>query len=234
VPHVNYRVEKEVAGVAARISKRQLKEDTFVETTLRAWEYVREREKSFFIALIGVLCVAIAIVWTGHARQQARVRASSQFADALASFRTGDFQTATDLFGSLSKEYGGEEGAYADYFLGSSALEAGKYLDAIASFDRYLAKSGKFPFFHDAAMEGKAVALENEHRYEEAGSTYLDLARNLKTNSFMETSYLKRAAEDFRLANKTEKALEVLGTLLQKSTGTERRDVEVEMEILRG
>ena len=83
-------------------------------------------------------------------------------------------------------------------------------------------------------MEGKAVALENEHRYDEAGDAYLDLAKNIKTNHFMETTYLRRAAENYRLGNQTEKAIEVLGTLLDKATGTERRDIEIELAILRG
>lgn len=220
---------------AARISKRQLKEDTFIATTLKAWEYVRDHEKSFFIGLVVVVCIAAIIGWAGYARKQGGVKAASQFADALASFRQGDFKTAEDLFTLLSKEYGGrEDGVYASYFLGKCALETGKYLDAIQAFDRYLAKCGPHPFFRDAAMEGKAVALENEQRYQEAGDLYLELANNIKTNHFMETTYLRRSAENYRLGNQTQKAIEVLGTLLGKATGSERRDVEIELEILRG
>jgi hypothetical protein len=83
-------------------------------------------------------------------------------------------------------------------------------------------------------MEGKAVALENERRYQEAAETYLDLSKNIKTNNFMETTYLRRSAEDFRIANQTQRALEVLGMLLDKAAGTDRRDIEIEMEILKG
>jgi tetratricopeptide (TPR) repeat protein len=220
---------------AARITKRQLKEDTFIATTLKAWEYIREHERYLFIGLVAVIVVAVATAWAAYSKRQSGVKASSQFADALVSFRTGDFKTAEELFGLLSNEYGSrQEGAYANYFLGTCALETGKYLDAIQAFDRYLAKNGGYPFFHDAAMEGKAVALENEHRYQEAGETYLDLAKNIKTNSFMETSYLRRSAENFRLANQTQKTIEVLGMLLDKATGTERRDIEIELEVLRG
>ncbi|MGD1048322.1 MAG: hypothetical protein ABR899_06165 [Candidatus Krumholzibacteriaceae bacterium] len=220
---------------AARISRRQLKEDTFIATTLKVWEYVQEKEKSFFIGLIIVVCIAVAAVWGVYAKKQAGVKASSQFADGLTSFRTGDLKTAEQIFAPISKDYSGKrEGAYADYFLGKCALESGKNLDAIVAFDRYLSKGGSYPFFHDAAMEGKAVALENERRYQEAGETYLDLSKNIKTNHFMETSYLRRSAEDFRLANQTQRAIEVLGTLLDKATGTDRRDIEIEMEILKG
>jgi predicted Zn-dependent protease len=221
--------------VAARISKRQLKEDTFIATTLKTWEYVREHERRFFIGLVVIVCAVAVGAWATYAKKQSREKASSQFADALSSFRMGDFKTAEELFALVAKEYGGtEEGIYASYFLGKCNLESGKYLDAIQAFERYLAKSGGHPFFHDAAMEGKAVALENEHRYAEAGDAYVDLAKNIRTNHFMENDYLKRAAEDYRLGNQTQKAIEILSALLAKATGTERRDIEIELAILRG
>ncbi len=220
---------------AARISKKQLKEDTFIATTLKAWEYIRENEKRFFIGLIVIVCAVALAGWAAYAKRQNREKASSQFADALASFRTGDLKTADELFALVAKEYGGtEEGVYASFFQGKCNLENGKYLDAIQAFDRYIAKSGSHPFFRDAAVEGRAVALQNEHRYVEAGDAYADLAKNIKTNRFMETVYLKRAAENYRLGDQTEKAIEILSTLLGKATGTERRDIEIELAILRG
>ncbi len=220
---------------SARITKKQLKEDTFIATTLKAWEYVREHERRFFIGLV-VIVVAIAVAgWAAYSKKQNREKASSQFADALTSFRTGDIKTAEDLFSFIAKEYGGtEEGVYASYFLGKCNLENGKYLDAIQAFDRYLSKSGRHQFFHDAALEGKAVAFENERRYVEAGDAYVELTKKMKTNRFMESAYLKRAAENYRLGNQTEKAIEILSTLLDKTSGTERRDIEVEIAVLRG
>jgi tetratricopeptide (TPR) repeat protein len=220
---------------AARITKKQLKEDTFIATTLKTWEYVRGHEKRFFIGLVVIVCAVAVAAWAGYAKKQSRGKASNQFADALASFRTGDFKTAEELFALVAKEYGGtEDGVYASYFLGKCSLESGKYLDAIEAFERYIAKSGNHPFFHDAALEGKAVALENERRYIEAADAYVDLTKNIKTNRFMEAEYLKRAAENYRLGNQTEKAIEVLSALLGKTTGTERRDIEIEIAILRG
>jgi len=220
---------------AARISKRQLKEDTFIATTLKAWEYVRENEKYFFIGLVALVCIAALVGWSSYARKQGNLKASSQFAEGLASFRTGNFKTAEDLFTAVMKEHGNrKEGIYASYFLGKCALETGRYLDAINAFDRYLAKSKSQPFFHDAAMEGKAIALESSQRYEEAGNLYRELAGNLKNGQFLEATCLRRSAENYRLCNRTEKAIEVLGILLDKATGTERRDIEIELEILRG
>jgi predicted Zn-dependent protease len=221
--------------LSARITKRQMKEDTFISTMLRAWEYVREHERAVFIGLIA-LCAVVAISgWAAYSRRQSRIRAAARFSEAVMTYRSGDFNTAAELFGTITKETGGtQEGAYAQYFVGKCALETGRYLDAAQAFDRYLARSGRYPFFHDAAMEGKAVALSNERRYEEAADTYLELVESMKTNTFMETTYLRRAADNLRLANKTDRAIEVLGTLLGKTTGTDRRDIELELDILRG
>jgi outer membrane protein assembly factor BamD (BamD/ComL family) len=227
---------KEVRDLSsARITKKQLKGDTFIATTLKAWEYVRDHEKRFFIGLV-VVVIAVALAgWAAYAKKQNREKASSQFADALTSFRTGDLKTAEELFSFVAKEYGGtEEGVYAGFFLGKCNLENGKYLDAIQAFDRYISKSGRHPFFHDAALEGKAVALENERRYVEAGDAYVELTKKIKANRFMESSYLKRAAENYRLGNRTEKAIEILSSLLDKTSGTERRDIEIEIAVLRG
>lgn len=212
-----------------------MKEDTFIATMIRAWEYVRDHERVFFAGLVVVVVIAALTGWTAYAKREARAKASSRFADALASYRGGDLKTAEELFGIVVKQHRGlQEGAFSQYFLGKCALDEGRNEDAVKAFDEYLKRAGRHPFFRDAAMEGKAVALENDRRYQDAAEVYLELAKTAKTNSFMETTYLRRAAENFRGANATERAIEVLSTLLDKSKGTERRDIEIELEILRG
>ncbi len=212
-----------------------MKQDPFVEHVLRSWEYITGHHQAFFIGLLGIV-VAVALVgWGVHARKASRANASSQFADALTAYRTGDLKSAEDLFKMVVKDYGStEDGVYAQYFVGKCALDSGRFIDAIQAFDKYLAESERYSFFHDAAMEGKAVAYEDQHQYKQAAETYLDLAKNLKTNTFMETTYLRRAGEDFRLAGETQRAIEVLGPLVDKMTGLDRRNLEIELEILKG
>lgn len=218
-----------------RITKRQMKEDTFIATMIRAWEYVREHERAFFAGLIVLVLIAALAGWSAYARREARAKASSRFADALASYRSGDLKTAEELFGIVVKQHRGlQEGAFSQYFLGKCALDEGRNSDAVTAFDEYLKRAGRHPFFHDAAMEGKAVALENDRQYQAAAEVYVELAKTARTNAFMETTYLRRAAENFRSANATERAIEILSALLDKTKGTERRDIEVEIEMLRG
>ncbi len=221
--------------MSGRITKRQMKEDTFVSSMLRAWEYFRSHERAIFLALLGVVIVVALGAWGAYARRQSAERAAGKFSDAIMVFRSGDLKSAEELFRLVADEHGGtREGAYAQYFAGKCALETGRYGEAAEAFDRYLEKGGRHSFFHDAAMEGKAVAFSNERRYEDAAAAYAELAEHPKTNSFMKPVYLRRAADNLRLAGQPQRAAEVLGTLLETATGTERRDIEIEIEILKG
>jgi len=217
-----------------KLSKHDLKEDTFVTYTMKAWEYVRENQNKFFIGLLVLVVIAAVAVWISNSRVHAQETARDQFSEALASFRSGQFKTAEEMFKILEERYGSmEEGVVASYFLGKCALLQGQNADAVKSFEKYIGKSSKHPFYRDAAMEGLAVAWENERDYAKAADIYLNLASDLKTNTFMEKEYMKRAAEALKLSNQNSKAIEVLEKLLEKATGKERTEIEMELSALR-
>lgn len=220
---------------ARRITKKQMKEDAFVTTILRSWEYVREHQGRFFVLLV-VLVFAVALsAWYFQSRRQTQGQASDQMAEGLAAYRTGNLAAASEFFEMISERYrNNREGAHALYFLGKCALEAGRTVQAIEAFDSYIARSNRYPFFHDAALEGKAAALENDLRFAEAAEIYLELADGMKTNGFMEPEYLERAAENLKNSNQNERAIEVMERLLDKTTGIERRDLEIEIDLLKG
>ena len=218
-----------------RLSKHDIKEDNFVTTVLRAKEFIYTHQNAFFIGLVAVIVIVAGTLWMTNSREKTRESATTQFAEALDSFRSGDIKTAEEMFKIIDERFGGfEEGAYSAYLAGKCALEDGRNTHAIELFDSYIRRSGKYPFFHDAALEGIAVAWENERNYEKASDAYLQLADNMETNSFVETAYLRRAADVLKMSDRREKAIEILERLQELSTGIEKRDIEIEIEILRG
>ena len=218
-----------------RLTKKQLKEDTFISTTVRVWEYVREHQNMVFIGLIVIVVIIAGALWVSSARRQTREAAANQLADALTHYRSGNFKTAEEFFKLVTNRHKNmREGVYATYFIGKCALEDGRNLEAIDALNSYLAQSNRYPFFHDAAMAGKATALENERRYEEAAEVYLELAENLKTNDFYKKEYLERAAVNLKQSNQKDRAIEVMEKLLELTTGLEHRDLEIEIEIMKG
>ncbi len=218
-----------------RLSKHEIKEDNFVTVVLRAREFIYAHQNAFFIGLIAVIVIIAGVLWMSNSREKIRESASTQFAEALASFRSGDIKTAEEMFKIIDERFrGSEEGAYSAYLAGKCALEDGRNTHAIELFDSYLRRSGKHPFFHDAALEGLATSWENERNYEKASEAYLRLAGDMKTNSFVETAYLRKAADALKMSDRREKAIEILERLHELSSGIEKRDIEIEIEILRG
>jgi tetratricopeptide (TPR) repeat protein len=218
-----------------RLSKHDLKEDNFVTVVLRVREYIYSHQNAFFTGLVAVIVIIAGILWMSNSREKTRESASTQFAEALAAFRGGDVQTAEEMFKIIDERFGrSEEGAYSAYLAGKCALEDRRNSQAIELFDSYLRRSEKYPFFHDAALAGLATAWENERNYEKASDIYLQLADNMKTNSFVETAYLRKAADTLKMSDRREKAIEVLERLYELSDGIDRRDIEIEIDILRG
>ncbi len=217
-----------------KLSKHDLKEDTFITFIMKAWEYMRVNQNKFFIGLVTLVVIAAAAVWISNSRTRAHEMARDQFSEALASFRSGQFKTAEEMFKIIEERYGNmEEGIVSSFFTGKCALLQGRNSDAIKSFERYIGKASSHPFYRDAAMEGLAVAWENERDYVKAAEIYLNLAGDLRTNTFMEKTYMKRAAEDLKLSKQNSKAIEVLEKLLEKTKGKERMEIEIELSALR-
>jgi outer membrane protein assembly factor BamD (BamD/ComL family) len=218
-----------------RLSKQDIKEDDFVTAVLRAREFIYTHQNAFFVGLAALVIIIAGTLWMSNSRSTTRESAATQFAEALASFRSGDIKTAEEMFKIIDDRFSGfEQGAYAAYMAGKCALEDGRNTQAIEMFESYLSRSGKHPFFHDAALDGLATAWENEGNFDMASKTYMQLADDMKTNSFVEASYLRKAADALKMSNRRERAIEVLERLHEISSGMEKRDIEIEIEILRG
>jgi len=218
-----------------KLTRHELKEDSFVTFILGAWEYVRENQNKFFIGLVALIVVVAASIWTNNSRIQARADAEVQFSEALNSFRNGQIKSADELFRIVDDRFRNlQEGAYAAYFTGKCALIDSRNTEAIGFFESYLERAEKHPFFREAAMDGMATAYFNEREYNKAAEIYTELLNQIEDGSFKEKSYLKKAAEAFKLANKNNEAIEMLERLLEVTTGIDRRDIEIELDILRG
>lgn len=219
---------------ARKLSKKDIKEDTFITTTLRAWEYIREHQNLVFVGLIIIIVIIAGLTWITRSNRQRQLAAATQLAEGLQLFRAGNITEAENAFKSVAETHPKlREGIYAQYLTGKCALEDGRNMAAIKAFDTYLQNSNRHPFFRDAALDGKASALENMQKHREAADIYLELVNTMKTNHFNEAAYLRKAADNLKLSNQKEKAIEILERLLEKSTGLERRDIEIEIAILR-
>ena len=221
--------------MARKLSRKEIKRDPFVTATLNAWEYARDHQGTIFAGIIVVIVIVAAVLWMQGSWRGSKIEAVTQFSEALSAFRMGDTKTAEQLFAMVEENHGSmAEGVHAIYFIGKCALIEGNYTEAIESFNRYISKSNKYNDFRDAARDGKGIALMNQRRYAEAADLYSDLASSIETNTFMESTYLRRASESYKLSDQLDRAVEIMERLVEETTGVERRDLEVEIAILGG
>ena len=217
-----------------RITKKQLKSDSFITNTLKAWEYARMHQNTLFVVLVIVIVAVAGTVYLGNARRQSKEEVRNLFGEALTYFMAGQVPAAEQRFVQIrDRSSGGRESTFALYFIGKCALIEGRNLEAIEAFDDYLKAISDKGFFRDAAVAGKASALENERRYEEAAELYLELAHDAETNAFNKKGYLTSAAQNFKKGRNTDAALAAMEELVEIATGIEKRDLEIEIAILR-
>lgn len=219
----------------AKMSKKEIRGDTFLTNVLKAWEYIQDHQNQFFAAFIVIILIVAGSAYYINYRNQQREKALEYYSEALASLQKGDVQTANELFNEVAEKYDDtREGRYSVYFIGKCALAMGKNPLAIEKFEKYRKVCGKYDFFLDAAMAGKATALESTGKYEEAAKIYLDLVSNNHNTGFRKDSYLRKAADNYERANKNELAVDVLKRLLEHTDGQEQRRIEARIKILQG
>ncbi|HSG28042.1 MAG TPA: tetratricopeptide repeat protein [Candidatus Krumholzibacterium sp.] len=218
-----------------KLTKHELKEDNFVTFVLESWEYIRENQNKFFVGLVAIIVIIAGILWMNNSRMAARQTAEAQFSEAMSSYRSGQIKTAEEMFKIVEERFGNlEEGVSSSFFLGKCAMLQGRNTEAIGYFEDFIANGDKAPVYMDAAREGLAVAYENERDYLKAAEIYAQLADDLKVNGFMQKTYLMRAADNYKLMGQNGKAVELLERVVDLVSGEQKREVEIELELLRG
>ncbi|MBU8922729.1 MAG: tetratricopeptide repeat protein, partial [Bacteroidales bacterium] len=158
-----------------KLSRHELKEDSFVTFILEAREYLRENQNKFFAGLVVLIVVIAGAIWMNNSRMHAKASAEAQFSEALASYGAGQIKSAEEMFKIIDDRFGSmEQGACSLYFLGKIALADGRNAEATSYFEKYISMSSKYPFFKDSAREGLAVSYENARDYVKASEIYLD------------------------------------------------------------
>ena len=141
----------------ARLSRKELKSDKFALEVQHSVEYVTEHRQQLIrwggVGVAVVILVVAFFVYRNHERgvRQEALHQAMQIQNANVGQQTGNqfmlsFPTEADrekaaikAFTDLASKYPGtEEGALADYFLGTNAADAGNYAEAQKDLQRVL------------------------------------------------------------------------------------------------
>jgi tetratricopeptide (TPR) repeat protein len=208
-----------MAASDRRQVQQQLKQpDPFFEAIAEARDYF-ESNRSRVLGIGGTVAALFAIVLLGTNYYVSQGRAAATaFASAVSSLEGGSASPAeTDLKSIPARSNAGPYKALSTLYLANIAADAGRYEEAVTSYDQFTA-SAPTDYLKQIGLMGKAAALEKAGKDPDAAAT-------LEQAAAIEGPYRKAALSDrARLAEKAGDKATAIATLqklleLEGSTG---------------
>ena len=169
--------------MSERLTKKQLKEDPFLDALQTALAYARDNVAVvvggavLFVAAV-MLAVKVAGSFTGGA-PQGNPQAERALADARTEFSLGRMDQGIAALDQVRSEFKGSAAAReATYTLGSAYYEAGEYLKAQATFEEFLRKPLHDDLMRDGAKLAIAACKEESGDVDGALTAYKDVWKN--------------------------------------------------------
>lgn len=217
-----------------RLKKQQIKQDSFVTYSLKASEWAKGHFNQIAIGLAILVVIAAFFMFTSHARKNAALEAEAMFGTALDLYRQGDMETARTTFTEIADQYSRvHAGVISLYFKGECNLKLSNYSEALAAYEAYIRQSGKFPLFKEAAIIGKALALEGDGNLREAAMLLENLLQEMDED---DPRYLNVAFQTGMFYSKTPdmqpKAKQFFKEVSEKASGRIKEQAEVALTIL--
>ncbi len=133
-------------SAAKRLTKRQLRDDKFVDSMMGYADKIRERQGLLVGVIVVILVLILGITWTRNAMRAGEAEAQQAFSTALKTLETvmeDPEQTKYDeplqAFEAIRTDHGGREvGKWAVYYIGYCLEAERDYLVAEETYNEYL------------------------------------------------------------------------------------------------
>jgi tetratricopeptide (TPR) repeat protein len=203
-----------------RFTKKELKEDKFVVSYFKARQWIEENQKTVMkVGGVVILVVALAAFWV-RSRSQTETQAATELSMTMIKAQTGDPSSVTQQLADMAKRFSGTRaGDDAQFYVGQLKAMSHKPDEALKAFDDFVKRGSKNRYLYPSALAGKAAALEDLKRYQEAAETYLKAA-TAKTDAFTYPGFRLDAARCFELAGNSQKAKEQYQLIRDKNPKT--------------
>ncbi len=190
-----------------KITKKDLKEDKFVQYTLQAKTYLDENSKQVFSAVAGILAVIVIIIVFVYVHNTKQDKARAQLGIAQVEYNNLNYDKAIQRLQKLISEGEGTNEADQGLFLLANILyQQEKYEEAKMYFEQFVDSYSGSNILSASGLAGIAACFEQEKNYLQAAEMYAKAAD--KAPDFVETdNYLYLSGLCFRKVGNTEQAI---------------------------
>jgi len=215
----------------ARRTKKNLKEDQFVSTTVRLTEWAQAHFNQVIIGVVALVALVAILVFVANSRESGARQAEREMGSAMSLMAQGEYASAKTGFAQVADRFGGADGASARFFKAECELKQNDYKNAADDYDAYLARSKDFPMFEGSALVGKALAMEGLENYAEAAGSMAAAVDKIDVKDPRHFEVAYNAGEFYQRAGQSANALKYFELVAKDATGDlkDRASVAVAM-----
>ena len=164
---------------AQKFTKKDLKQDSFVESTEKVLEYLQRNATLVGIVLLVVVVLLVGGSYVRKGRAAAKAEASYMLYQGQMMVGQGDYDLAIGPLEDCIAEHGGSDyGKFARISLVQARLGLGQTDEALALIDSYLGEFGSGDPLNEDLLLLQANALADAGRYAEAAEVIAGLIRS--------------------------------------------------------
>ncbi len=221
-----------MSATAKRVTRKQIREDKLVTTTVRFTEWAQAHFNQVVIGVVALVAVVAILVFAANSRENNARQADRVMGSAMALMLQGDYTAAKSSFQQVAERNGGKASIAARFLKAECESKQGSFEEALADYDLYLAEASKYPEFEVAALIGKALCYEGMKNYAEAAPVMALAVSKLdfKDPRYGDAAY--NAGDLYTLASNSKEALVYYKLASDHGTGDVKARASVAVELL--
>jgi TolA-binding protein len=177
-----------------RITKRALKTDRFVESTMEFVSAARHHAARLAFIVIAFLAVVVIVSYFINSRRRSAVEAEQYLTSATASYMNGDFETARDALEDVQARFWGTRASSeALFLLGNTYYALKDYEKATQSFEQFLRSRTDWTLLKASAQLGIGNCLEQKGQLLQAAEQYQKVANDYPASPLAPEALLSAA-----------------------------------------
>lgn len=221
-----------MSATAKRATRKQIREDKLVTTTVRFSEWAQTHFNQVVIGIVVLVAVVAILVFAANSRENNARQAERMMGSAMSLMLQGDYTAAKSSFQQVAERHGGKQSIAARFLKAECESKQGSFEEALADYEAYLAEASKYPVFEVSAMIGKALCLEGMKNYPEAAAAMAAAVAKLdvKDPRYGDTAF--SAGDLYTVAGNSRDALTYYKLASEHGTGDVKARATVAVELI--
>jgi len=221
-----------MSATAKRATRKQLREDKLVTTTVRFTEWAQTHFNQVVVGIVALVAVVAVLVFAANSRENNAKQAERMMGSAMALMLQGDYSAAKTSFQQVAERNSGEQSIAARFLKAECEAKQGSFEEALADYDLYLAEASKYPEFEVAGLIGKALCFEGMKNYAEAAPVMAAAVAKLDSKDPRYGDAACNAGDLYTAAGNTKDALTYYKMASEHGTGDAKARATVAVELL--